>query len=194
MPPTPKTVDEYLAPLRPEQRAALESLRRIIRAAAPQAEECIAYRMPAFRLNGVMLVSFAAAAQAWWRPTLAAARPGAVVLVARDAGGDDCGGGIGSDFSGPFASALDDDNVTSDGYDVFDLGLEMASLDNVWCLAAAEGYCTQYDEFIPTASTASDFGAGHSFWFRGPNHLEQTSQLSSALAGILMSYYTVSHR
>jgi len=76
VPPAPKTVDEYLAPLRPEQRAALESLRRIIRAAAPQAEECIAYRMPAFRLNGVMLVSFALAAQAWWRPTLAAARRG----------------------------------------------------------------------------------------------------------------------
>ncbi|HTR79427.1 MAG TPA: hypothetical protein VMH39_15020, partial [Gemmatimonadaceae bacterium] len=68
------------------------------------------------------------------------------------------------------------------------------SLDDVWCLAAAEGDCTQYDEFIPTASTASDFGAENSFQFSGPNHLEQTSQLSSALVGILMSYYTVLHR
>ena len=56
----PTTIDAYLAGLGEDQRAALQALREIIRAAAPDAEECISYRMPAFRLNG-MLVGFAAA-------------------------------------------------------------------------------------------------------------------------------------
>lgn len=55
----PKSVDEYLARVPAEQRAALEALRRTIREAAPRAEEVISYRMPAFRQNGV-LVYFAA--------------------------------------------------------------------------------------------------------------------------------------
>jgi uncharacterized protein YdhG (YjbR/CyaY superfamily) len=45
--------------LRADQRAALEKLRKTIRAVAPQAEECISYRIPAFRQNG-MLVGFGA--------------------------------------------------------------------------------------------------------------------------------------
>ena len=56
----PKTIDEYLAPLSSEQRATLEKLRKAIKAAAPQAEECISYDIPGFRLEGKMLVSFAA--------------------------------------------------------------------------------------------------------------------------------------
>ena len=56
----PKTIDEYLSQLSQDKRAALQALRETIRAAAPQAEECISYQMPAFRLNG-MLVGFAAA-------------------------------------------------------------------------------------------------------------------------------------
>ena len=56
----PKTVDEYLAPLRSEQRATLEKLRKAIKTAAPKAEECISYDIPTFRLEGKMLVSFAA--------------------------------------------------------------------------------------------------------------------------------------
>jgi uncharacterized protein YdhG (YjbR/CyaY superfamily) len=59
----PKTIDEYLAAVPADKRAALEKLRKDIRAAAPRAEECIAYRMPAFRLNGQLLVAFAAAAR-----------------------------------------------------------------------------------------------------------------------------------
>jgi uncharacterized protein YdhG (YjbR/CyaY superfamily) len=55
----PGTIDEYLARLRADQRAALAKLRKAIRAAAPEAEECISYRIPAFRLNG-MLVGFGA--------------------------------------------------------------------------------------------------------------------------------------
>jgi uncharacterized protein YdhG (YjbR/CyaY superfamily) len=56
-----KTIDEYLAALSDDQRAALDKLRKTIRAAAPGAEECISYGLPAFRLNGV-LVAFGARA------------------------------------------------------------------------------------------------------------------------------------
>jgi len=56
----PKTIDEYLAPLSDEQRTTLEKLRKTIKAAAPKAEECISYDIPGFRLDGKMLVSFAA--------------------------------------------------------------------------------------------------------------------------------------
>lgn len=58
----PGTIDVYLAPLPGEQRAALERLRQIIRAAAPEAVECISYGLPAFELNG-KLVAFGAAAK-----------------------------------------------------------------------------------------------------------------------------------
>ena len=60
MPAKPQTIDEYLAPLSKEKRAALEKLRKAIKSAAPKAEECISYQIPTFRLNGRMLVSFAA--------------------------------------------------------------------------------------------------------------------------------------
>src|SRR2546421_5353570 len=56
-----KTIDEYLAALSDDKRVALEKLRKIIRAAAPKAEECISYQLAAFRLNG-MLVAFGATA------------------------------------------------------------------------------------------------------------------------------------
>jgi uncharacterized protein YdhG (YjbR/CyaY superfamily) len=59
----PETIDEYLASLSEEKRTALEALRRTIRSAAPRAEECISYRIPAFRLNGEVLVWFGAAAK-----------------------------------------------------------------------------------------------------------------------------------
>ena len=59
----PQTIDEYLAPLSNEKRAALEKLRRAIKSAAPRAEECISYGIPAFRLGGRMLVAFGAAAK-----------------------------------------------------------------------------------------------------------------------------------
>lgn len=56
------TIDEYLATLDAGKRAALEKLRKTIRAAAPRAEEGFSYGMPAFRLDGKPLVAFAAAA------------------------------------------------------------------------------------------------------------------------------------
>ncbi len=57
------TIDEYLAQLPPDKRAALQWLRRHIKAAAPGAEECISYGIPAFRLDGKLLVHFGAAAR-----------------------------------------------------------------------------------------------------------------------------------
>jgi uncharacterized protein YdhG (YjbR/CyaY superfamily) len=57
----PATVEEYLETLPPDRRDAIESLRRTIRAAAPDAVETIAYSMPAFRSHdGQFLVSYAA--------------------------------------------------------------------------------------------------------------------------------------
>jgi len=58
----PRTIDEFLAGLGDEKRAALEKLRQAIRAAAPGAEECISYGVPAFRLGGKFLVAFGAGA------------------------------------------------------------------------------------------------------------------------------------
>ena len=57
----PTTIDQYLAALSDDKRAALEKLRKIIRAAAPKAEECISYQLAAFRQDG-MLVAFGATA------------------------------------------------------------------------------------------------------------------------------------
>ena len=53
-------VEDYLAVLPEESRAALEKLRRTIRAAAPEATETISYQMPAFKHHGRLLVSYAA--------------------------------------------------------------------------------------------------------------------------------------
>ena len=57
----PTTVEEYLATLAKERRAGVEELRRTINSAAPEAEETIAYLMPALRSHGgQFLVSYAA--------------------------------------------------------------------------------------------------------------------------------------
>jgi uncharacterized protein YdhG (YjbR/CyaY superfamily) len=53
-------VDAYLAALPEDQRAVLQALRETIRSAAPAATETIAYQMPAFKLDGRLLVSYAA--------------------------------------------------------------------------------------------------------------------------------------
>ena len=55
----PKTVDEYIAGFPEDVREILEKIRKIIREAAPGAEETIKYRMPTFMLKG-NLVYFAA--------------------------------------------------------------------------------------------------------------------------------------
>jgi uncharacterized protein YdhG (YjbR/CyaY superfamily) len=56
----PTSVDDYLAGLPDDRRVAMEELRQTIRAAAPDANETIAYAMPAFRTDGQFLVSYAA--------------------------------------------------------------------------------------------------------------------------------------
>lgn len=60
MPAKPKTFDDCLAGHRPEQRAALEKLRKTIHAAAPGAEEYVGYGLAAFRLDGKPLVALGA--------------------------------------------------------------------------------------------------------------------------------------
>jgi uncharacterized protein YdhG (YjbR/CyaY superfamily) len=57
----PKTHDDYLAAVSDDKGAALEALRKSIKAVAPEAEECISYQLPAFRLNGKLLVAYGAA-------------------------------------------------------------------------------------------------------------------------------------
>ena len=75
----PANVDEYLARLDAGKRAALQRLRKDIHAAIPRAEECISYQMPAFRLDGRVLVWFGAGA------SHCAFYPGGVVDQYRDA-------------------------------------------------------------------------------------------------------------
>jgi uncharacterized protein YdhG (YjbR/CyaY superfamily) len=53
--PKATTHDEYLAALPRDRRAALEELRSTIKAAAPEAEECMSYHLPTFRLGGKVL-------------------------------------------------------------------------------------------------------------------------------------------
>ena len=55
---TAQTIDEYLAQVPDDQRRALERLRTLIRAAAPEAIETISYGRPAFRLDGRYFVGF----------------------------------------------------------------------------------------------------------------------------------------
>lgn len=57
---TPRDVDDYLARVPLNQRRALEQLRQTIKSVAPEAVEVISYQMPTFKLNGRMLVSYAA--------------------------------------------------------------------------------------------------------------------------------------
>ncbi len=58
----PTTIDEYLAGVPAEQRAALQKLRETIRSIVPDAEERISYSMPAFRLDGRIVAGFSARA------------------------------------------------------------------------------------------------------------------------------------
>ena len=59
----PSTIDDYLRNVPADRRTALEDLRAKIRSIVPDAEECISYRIPAFRLNGVVVAGFCATAR-----------------------------------------------------------------------------------------------------------------------------------
>ena len=52
--------EEYIAALDKVPKKRLRELRKIIREAAPKAEEVISYGIPAFKLNGAVLVWYAA--------------------------------------------------------------------------------------------------------------------------------------
>lgn len=54
------TIDEYMKTVPEERRRALQALRARIRAVVPDAEECISYRIPAFRYNGTIVAGFCA--------------------------------------------------------------------------------------------------------------------------------------
>jgi len=58
-----KTIDGFLSHLSTDKRAALEKLRRTIRAVVPSAEESISYGVPSFRLDGKLLVAYGAGAK-----------------------------------------------------------------------------------------------------------------------------------
>ena len=58
-----ETIAAYIASLDRQKRAALQKLRRDIRAAAPGLKECISYGIPAFRLDGRMIMAFGASAK-----------------------------------------------------------------------------------------------------------------------------------
>lgn len=53
-------IDDYLAEVPEPGRSTLETVRRSILAVAPEAEQCISYRMPAFRMQGKVVAGFAA--------------------------------------------------------------------------------------------------------------------------------------
>ena len=59
----PATIDAYLASVSPEFRPLLRSVRKTIRAAAPQATESISYGIPTYKQDGQRVIYFSAAAK-----------------------------------------------------------------------------------------------------------------------------------
>ena len=55
-----RDIDAYLATVSADKRVLLESLRQTIRSIVPDAEECISYAMPAFRVKGGVIAGFLA--------------------------------------------------------------------------------------------------------------------------------------
>ena len=55
-----KEIDDYLASLDEPKRSTLAALRQAILAVVPEAEQCISYGLPAFRVDGKVIAGFAA--------------------------------------------------------------------------------------------------------------------------------------
>lgn len=53
------TIDEYIEDFPEEAQKVLQQIRETIKKAAPDAEECISYAIPSFRLKGRQLIYFA---------------------------------------------------------------------------------------------------------------------------------------
>ena len=51
----PASIDEYIAGFAPDLQSILNKIRATIKSEAPAAEEIISYRMPAFRLHGILV-------------------------------------------------------------------------------------------------------------------------------------------
>ncbi len=57
---TAQEIDAYLADLEEPKRSTLEALRAAILEVIPDAEQCISYGMPAFKVGGKTVAGFAA--------------------------------------------------------------------------------------------------------------------------------------
>ena len=53
-------IDDYLTRLPDDQRRALDELRATILRTVPEAEQCISYKLPAFRVHGKVVAGFGA--------------------------------------------------------------------------------------------------------------------------------------
>jgi uncharacterized protein YdhG (YjbR/CyaY superfamily) len=53
-------IDDYLASLEEPKRSSLTTLRQSILAVIPEAEQCISYGLPAFRVQGKVIAGFGA--------------------------------------------------------------------------------------------------------------------------------------
>src|SRR4051812_32654153 len=53
-------IDHYLSGIEEPKRSTLEALRRTILEFVPEAEQCISYGMPAFKISGKVVAGFAA--------------------------------------------------------------------------------------------------------------------------------------
>jgi uncharacterized protein YdhG (YjbR/CyaY superfamily) len=80
MPAKPKTVDGYIAAAPKEQRAALEKLRKTIKAAAPKATEGLSYGIVGFKQDGKYVVYFGS-----WKAHIALYGAGGSVIDAHKA-------------------------------------------------------------------------------------------------------------
>lgn len=56
---TKKEIDDYLAKVPEPQKSTLKALRKMIASALPDAEECISYNVPTFKVNGMGIAGFA---------------------------------------------------------------------------------------------------------------------------------------
>ena len=59
-PKPPKSIDEYIASVPAEIQLRLQRIRDLVSEIAPDADETISYRIPAFKLHGRILIYFAA--------------------------------------------------------------------------------------------------------------------------------------
>ena len=57
---TAREIDRYLATLPEPKRSTLEAVRKSIIEVVPEAEQCISYGMPTFRVHGKVVAGFAA--------------------------------------------------------------------------------------------------------------------------------------